>query len=160
MRPTRRPMAHPGGVRVKRGRGREQVAPQRAAAVLVPDVSIAEPRVRIGDLLVQCGAVSREALENASHLGNGQRLGTLLIEHGLLLEEDVTRALSEQLHVPVVDLRDAHPDGEATALVESIDAHQYDVLPLLVTDGTLTVAIADPLDINVMSLLRSLPVDE
>jgi type IV pilus assembly protein PilB len=146
-------------VRVKRGRGREQVVEQRAA-VLVPDVSIAEPRVRLGDLLVQSGAVSREALENASHLGKGQRLGTLLIEHGLLLEEDVTRALSEQLHVPIVDLRDAHPDTEATALVESIDAHQYDVLPLLVTDGTLTVAIADPLDVTVMSLLRSLPVDE
>lgn len=140
-------------------RSREHVVVQ-TAAVLVPDLSIAEPRLRIGDLLVQSGAVSREALENASHLGKGERLGTLLIEHGLLLEEDVTRALSEQLHVPVVDLRDAHPDTEATALVESIDAHQYDVLPLLVTDGTLTVAIADPLDVNVMALLRSLPVDE
>src|SRR5207244_5241880 len=133
------PTAHSGAVRVKRGRSREQVAVQ-TVAVLVPDVSIAEPRVRIGDLLVQSGAVAREALENASRLGNGQRLGTLLIEHGLLLEEDVTRALSEQLHVPVVDLRDAHPEAEATALVESIDAHQFDVLPLLVTDGTLTVA--------------------
>ena len=146
---------------MKLTRSREHhVVVEKTPAALVPDVSIAEPRIRIGDLLVQSGAVAREALENASRLGNGQRLGTLLIEHGLLLEEDVTRALSEQLHVPVVDLRDAHPDSEATALVESIDAHQFDVLPLLVIDGTLTVAIADPLDVNVMSLLRSLPVNE
>ncbi len=146
-------------MKLTRSRGTVQTE-TRAPAMLVPDVSLSEPRIRIGDLLVQSGAVSREALENASHLGNGERMGSLLIEHGLLLEEDVTRALSEQLHVPVVDLRDAHPEPTATALVESLDAHQHDILPLLYIDGILTVAIADPLDSSVMALLRSLPVDE
>ncbi|MDQ1480873.1 MAG: type pilus assembly protein PilB, partial [Actinomycetota bacterium] len=146
---------------MKRSRARDRTLTQtRPSAVLVPDVSVTEPRIRLGDLLVQSGAVSREALENASHLGNGQRIGSVLIEHGLLLEEDVTRALSEQMHVPVVDLRDAHPESAATALVESPDAHAHDVLPLVYIDGILTVAIADPLDSSVMALLRSLPVDE
>ncbi len=145
---------------MKLTRSRDAAPEKRASAVLVPDVSLTEPRIRIGDLLVQSGAVSREALENASHLGGEARIGSTLIEHGLLLEEDVTRALSEQLHVPVVDLRDAHPEPKATALVESLDAHDHDVLPLLYIDGILTVAIADPLDPDVISLLRSLPVDE
>jgi type IV pilus assembly protein PilB len=153
--------AHAGGRGVKLTRSRtQQVIAERRPAVLVPDVTAAEPRIRIGDVLVQSGAVSREALENAARGGEGERIGSLLIEHGLLLEEDVTRALSEQLHVPVVDLRDAHPEPTATALVESLDAHQYDILPLLYIDNILTVAIADPLDTRVMALLRSLPVEE
>src|SRR6266850_4331631 len=100
MRRPRMSPAHAGwhAVKLTRSRGQQIVSEQRDA-VLVPDVSITEPRIRIGDVLVQSGAVSREALENAAHLGNGERIGSLLIEHGLLLEEDVTRALSEQLHV-------------------------------------------------------------
>ena len=70
------------------------------------------------------------------------------------------RALSEQLHVPVVDLRDAAPEADAIALVEPTDAHDHDVLPLIVSEGRLTVAVADPLDANVMRLLKALPVDE
>ena len=142
-------------------RNRSQaVAPEVTAAALVPDLSAAAPRVRLGDLLVHSGIVSRDALERASQHSNGTRIGTLLVEKGMIAEDDVTRALSEQLHVPVVDLRDAAPEPDATALVNSPDAHRHDVLPLLFADGALTVAVADPLDTEVMALLRSLPVKE
>ena len=79
--------------------------PDAATAALVPDLSMAAPRVRLGDLLVHSGIVSRDALERVSNHANGTRIGTLLVEHGMIAEDDVTRALSEQLHVPVVDLR-------------------------------------------------------
>jgi type IV pilus assembly protein PilB len=145
---------------VRLSRSREPVRSVGAAAALVPDLSVAEPRVRIGDLLVHSGIVTREALEQATSLAAGQRLGTLLVEQGMVAEDDITRALSEQLHVPVVDLRDASPEPAATAMVDSPDAHLHDVLPLLFADGALTVAVADPLDLNVLALLRSLPVKE
>ena len=146
---------------MRRNRSRDAAtSANTATAALVPDLSVAAPCVRLGDLLVHSGIVTRDALEHASQQTNGQRLGTVLLEHGLIDEDDVTRALSEQLHVPVVDLRDAEPEPEATALVESPDAHRHDVLPLLLNDGSLTVAVADPLDADVMTLLRSLPVKE
>src|SRR4029078_7178559 len=47
-----------------------------------------------------------------------------------------------------------------TALGESLDAHEHDILPLLYIDNILTVAISDPLDSSVMALLRFLPVEE
>jgi type IV pilus assembly protein PilB len=144
---------------VKRARGREPVAPQ-ATAELVPNLSIADSRVRMGDLLVQTGVVTREAVEDAAEAKTGERLGVLLIERGLVGERDVTRALSEQLHVPVVDLRDVRPEEAATALLDPADAHRYDMLPLLINDGALTVAVADPLDAGLLAVLRSLPVAE
>lgn len=144
---------------VRRGRAREDVA-MVGTAKLVPDVSRVETHVRLGDLLVRSGAVTRETIETTVGSGNGQRLGELLVERGLLGEHHVTGALSEQLHVPVVDLHSAEPDDRATALVDAADAHRHDVLPLLFSEGALAVAVADPLDREVTNLLRSLPVAE
>ena len=145
---------------MRRGRTKGEAAPASSTAELVPDLSVAEPRVRLGDLLVHSGVVSRDALELVTPHTNGQRLGEALVERGVVDEDSLTRALSEQLHVPVVDLRDAAPEEEATALVQPPDAHTYDVLPLLLAGETLTVAVADPLNSDVMRLLRSLPVKE
>src|SRR5690348_4801713 len=139
---------------MRRGKIRHEAERAATAAELVPDLSVAEPRVRIGDVLVHSGVITRDALELVTPHVNGQRLGTVLIERGLVAEDDVTRALSEQLHVPVVDLRDAAPEADAISLVEPTDAHAHDVLPLIVSDGTLTVAVGDPLDPNVMRLLK------
>src|SRR5437868_3929925 len=120
----------------RRNRSRYEASPaELGPAALVPDLSVAAPRVRIGDLLVHSGAVTRDALELASAHNTGERNGTLLMERGMIGEDDITRALSEQLHVPVVDLRDAAPNGEATSLIEPQDAHRHDVLPLVLDDG-------------------------
>jgi type IV pilus assembly protein PilB len=82
------------------------------------------------------------------------------MEQGLIDEVDVTRALSKQLSLHVLDLREADPEEAATTLVDAVDAHRYDVLPLSLRDGVLRVVIADPFDADVVSLLRSLPVAE
>ncbi len=139
--------------------GRTRVA-VRAAAELVPKLSIDETRVRMGDLLVHTGVVTREAVEDAAATKDGRRLGALLVERGLVGERDVTRALSEQFHVPVVDLRDVRPEETATALLDPADAHRYEILPLLFVDGAIAIAVADPLAAGLIEVLRSLPVDE
>jgi type IV pilus assembly protein PilB len=128
------------------------------AATLVPALSSAEARARIGDLLVQSGAVTRDAVEAAAEVANGQPLGSVLIDSGLVDERAVMRSLSTQLGVPLIDLRDVEPQDAATRFIEAADAHRYDVLPLAVIDGELDVAVVDPLDENVVSLLRALPV--
>jgi type IV pilus assembly protein PilB len=144
---------------VKRSRARETVESTREAE-LVPNLASADSRVRLGDLLVQTGVVTREAVEEIAHGEVGGRLGALLLEHGLVGERDVTRALSEQLHVPVVDLRDVRPEAAATAIIDPADAHRLDMLPLLYIDGSLTIAVADPLVDGLIDVLRALPVEE
>jgi type IV pilus assembly protein PilB len=145
---------------MKRRRNETSHGGGAATAVLVPDAARVGVATRFGDLLVDGGAVSREAVEQAAEVRNGHRLGEELIELGLITEVEITRALSQQLHIPVVDLRTAEPEPTATALVESAAAHTYQVLPLVFSDGALTVAVADPLNEGVQELLRSLDVDE
>lgn len=146
---------------MKRRRASNESTRAGGTAVLVPDPSRSDAgRTRLGDLLVGSGTVDRDTLEVIASAANGRRLGDALLEQGAVGEWALTRGLSEQLHIPVVDLRDAHPEDTATAFVDAANAHAYDVLPLVYADGALTVAVADPVDPAVQHLLRSLPVQE
>jgi type IV pilus assembly protein PilB len=130
------------------------------AAVLIPDPAVAHRRARIGDLLVQSGIATREQVDIAAGIADGRRLGDVLLDHGVITEIDLIRALSEQLHVPIVDLRTASSDETATSLIPGGAAHEHDVLPLMYSEGALAVAVGDPLDEELTELLRSLPVAE
>jgi type IV pilus assembly protein PilB len=107
---------------------------------------------------VDAGFVAREDVEEVARVKNGQRLGTALVEHGILDESVLTRTLGKQLDLRVIDLRDIELDEAALELVGPADAHRHDVLPLSLNDGNLVVAVVDPLDEHVLTLLRALPV--
>jgi type IV pilus assembly protein PilB len=131
----------------------------KPTAVLIPDPSMVD-KVRLGDILVRSGVVTRDDVERAATYNNDRRLGDALIDDGAISEIDVTRALSEQLHAPMVDLRTAEPNEDAIALVASADAHRYDVLPLMIVGDGLGVAVADPFNEELTAYLRALPIDE
>jgi type IV pilus assembly protein PilB len=147
---------------LKRRRASIELTRERGdTAVLVPDPLRSDAgRTRLGDLLVSADAISRETLEVVAGSEDGRRIGEQLRDQGLLSEWDLIRGLSEQLHIPIVDLREAHPEDDATAFIDPATAHAFDVLPLVYADGALTVAVADPVDPDVQELLRGLPVEE
>jgi type IV pilus assembly protein PilB len=137
-------------------RRRTEDAPA-APAALVPAVGD-RARPRLGDLLVECGAVGRDPLEDAVSLVSGSRLGTALLERGLVDEVALTDALGRQLDLPVLDVHKAAPAPSATALVAEGDAHRLGVLPLSLDESVLRVAVVDPFDDELLGLLRALPV--
>ena len=108
--------------------------------------------MRIGDVLVDSGAVGRDALEAVAAGQYEGRLGAQLVERGLRRRgRDHPRALSEQLHVPVVDLRDAEPEADGDrARRAARRAPPTTCCRCSFSDGALTVAVADPLDADVM----------
>src|SRR6186713_2342600 len=67
---------------------------------------MSKARVRLGELLVQAQIIDAEQLEQALELqkSDKRRLGTLLLEQGLVTETQVTQILSQQLSVPWVSL--------------------------------------------------------
>src|SRR5262245_52701315 len=69
----------------------------------------------LGELLVKQGTLSDEDLTRAlAEQGEkGKLLGEVLIDLGLLNERQLLDVLSQQLHMPIVDLRNAEPEHEA-----------------------------------------------
>ena len=65
-------------------------------------------RVRLGDLLIDKGFITKEqfqtAMEYKKGKGAGKRIGQILIELGITTDEIIAKALSEQLRLRLVSL--------------------------------------------------------
>ncbi len=104
---------------------------------------------RLGDMLVQSGAVSEEGLGAAlmEHRRTGMRLGATIISLGLMTEEDMITVLSSQTGAPMVDLAKANPEPELLRLVPEFVARKYVLFPLARSSEAIHVAMADPLNL-------------
>jgi type IV pilus assembly protein PilB len=109
----------------------------------------------LGQLLVERGAITTEALQDAleAQRATGQRLGTILVETGSAAEEAVAQALAHQLGLPFI----ASPIRPHPAAVDAVSgelARARSVLPLRLGPRTLSVAMADPLDLAAVDDLQ------
>jgi type IV pilus assembly protein PilB len=103
--------------------------------------------------LVEAQIVSRAQLEEilASQKRDGRRIGTLLVEAGLVTETQVTQILSQQLSVPWVSLYHIDFSRQLLNLVSHQLAEKYCLVPIFVRrvrglGETLYVAMDDPSD--------------
>lgn len=110
-------------------------------------------RLRLGDLLVEAGLISTEALELAleQQSRDGRRLGELLVLAGALSEVRLTQILSQQLSVPWVSLSHIDFSRQLLNLVSADTAQKYGIVPIYVRRSknrqqTLYVAMVDPTD--------------
>jgi hypothetical protein len=104
------------------------------------------PDAPLGTLIFRAGLLPAETIENALEEGvkTGRRLGEILIERGLLQEEDLTRLLAGQKGLPFVSLRSEPIDPEATTLLSEDQARLFSALPIRFEEGLPLVAVADP----------------
>ncbi len=112
---------------------------------------------RIGELLLEAGACSTEAVEQAliQQSSEGGRLGELLQKNRAVSEEDVLRALSVQLGIPFsADLDVKQLDSDLAGLVPIGFSKQHRLLPIKKDGDTVVVATADPLDVGAFDDLR------
>jgi type IV pilus assembly protein PilB len=112
--------------------------------------------MRLGDLLLKEGLVSREQLDKALLEGkqNGTRLGYSLVKLGYVQETDITKMLARQFRMPAVDLSRFEVDPRIAKLIPADLATKHLVLPLKRDGRTLTVAMADPTNLGVIDDLK------
>ena len=111
----------------------------------------------IGDLLVREGLISEEQLNRAltEQRSNGYRLGYTLVSMGFVTETDLTRVLARKYRVKAVDLsRIDNIDKRVINLVKPEIAVRHLVLPLRRVGRTLTVAMANPTNLDAIDELR------
>ena len=112
---------------------------------------------RIGELLVSEGLVTRqqcaEALEQQKQ-DRSRRVGDILVEMGAVTAEALDLALARKLGIPFVRLQGFNFDPAVLDLVTVELARKNRVMPLLLHDGRLVVALENPTGIDVINLLR------
>ncbi|MDZ4076231.1 MAG: ATPase, T2SS/T4P/T4SS family [Hylemonella sp.] len=111
----------------------------------------------LGDILVTQGLVTREQMVEALARMRGSKshlLGNVLVEMGVLDRQRLTQAVAEQLNIPLVNLREFNIHPEVLALVGREFALEHQVLPLLVTNHALVIAVESPVDADYLDDLR------
>jgi type IV pilus assembly protein PilB len=78
-----------------------------------------------------------------------------LLKQGIISEQDLLVLLMRELHIPSIDLTKYRFDERLKGVLTEKSARQYQVMPLSLLGQTLTVAIADPLNVFIMDDLRN-----
>src|SRR3989338_3560530 len=77
----------------------------------------------------------------------GTGLVSSILKQGVISEHDLLALLVRELKVPSVDLSKYHFDERLKSMVPAKIARQHQVMPISCLGGTLTVAMADPLNV-------------
>ncbi|HVA02374.1 MAG TPA: GspE/PulE family protein [Acidimicrobiales bacterium] len=103
-------------------------------------------RSQLGELLVSAQLISHAQLAEAliQQSGSGKRIGVTLVELGAIGERDLAKALSTQLHVPMVDLSQQTPSPEAIDVLPESVARAHLAVPIVLDDNGITIAVSDP----------------
>ncbi|MHB8122999.1 MAG: GspE/PulE family protein [Desulfuromonadaceae bacterium] len=102
----------------------------------------------MGAILSACNIINEgditAALEEQER--SGARFGEALITLGIVTQEDIDWALSNQLDLPYIRLKADMIDPEAIRLVPAAIARKFNLIPLIKAGGELNIAISDPLN--------------
>ncbi|MBI3607325.1 MAG: Flp pilus assembly complex ATPase component TadA [Nitrospirae bacterium] len=112
---------------------------------------------KLGQILVDAGRLTADqlsaAVERQRDKEPHKQLGTILVEQGIVSEAAITEALGVQFNLAVVDLTTMTVDPEVIRLVPELLALRLGVIPLFLVEKELTVAIADPTEIQTIDFL-------
>lgn len=105
----------------------------------------AEKKKRLGEILLQHNLLLPEQLDAAlaHQKKQGRRLGQVLIEMGLLSYESLSSVLSDQTGIPHIWLRKGLVDPKVVPLVPRESAEAACVMPMFKVRNTLTLAMVD-----------------
>jgi general secretion pathway protein E len=114
---------------------------------------------RIGEILVESGAVAAAAVEQALAVqqSEGGLLGEVLVKAHACTEDAILRALGVQLGIPfLADFPLAEIDAELAAKVPIGFCKQHRVMPLRQDGDAVLVSTAEPLDVGALDDVRSM----
>ncbi|HDZ12583.1 MAG TPA: type II secretion system protein GspE [Bacteroidetes bacterium] len=110
----------------------------------------------LGEILLEKGLASQTDLEKAIQIQKktGKRLGEILVDKGVLKEKDLLETLSLKLNIPTARIDSFAIDPAIVEIISQEIARKHKIIPLFKVGDTLTVAMADPLDVYVVDYLR------
>jgi type IV pilus assembly protein PilB len=120
-------------------------------------------KLRLGELLVQAGAITEEQLKKALTIQKrtGTRLGEVLVKEELISQKQLAVVMESQLGIQSIDLRVAPIDYETARRLPENLARRHGIIPVQIAEGQLLLAMKDPLDrvaIQDVRLIVGMPV--
>lgn len=115
-------------------------------------------RDKIAEVLLKKDSISKEKLDEAIKVqkAQGGSLSKILIEKGLVNENELLAIFSQELNITPINLAKYKIDKEIISLVPEKIVRLYHVIPVSKIGSRMTVAMSDPLDIFALDDLKIL----
>jgi len=113
---------------------------------------------QLGEILLDEGLVTQEQLLAAldEQVIRGSSLGRVLVEAGVLTESQLVSALAQQVGLQFVDLDEYPVDRSAVGAVPGGLCRSYTVLPIGYENGSILLAMADPGNVLALDDVRQI----
>ncbi len=113
---------------------------------------------RLNEILINNKLITPEQLNEALEIqkNKGGRLSSIIVKSGFVRESDLVFALSQGLDLPLIDLRRIRINPEVLNIIPAKICRHYQIIPISQIGKTLTIAMADPLNIFAIDALRNL----
>lgn len=109
---------------------------------------------RLGKILIEAGLITEEQLQQALESQDGKTLGRTLVDLGFITEADIAATLAKQMSLSFVDVGNYEINPSAATIISEDMARRYTVLPIDFEEEKLVVAMADPANIFAIDDLR------
>jgi MSHA biogenesis protein MshE len=114
-------------------------------------------KIRLGDLLVEKQLITDEQLQFA--LGEqkklGRKLGSTLIELGMIDEDSLLNLLADQLNIPLIDINNFNYSNDIAKRLPESFSRRYRALVLEERSRDYLVGMADPTDIYALDEIQA-----
>lgn len=116
-----------------------------------------EKRPPLGEILVRAGVITEEQLKIAldQQKETGLRLGEVLIKIKFISEEVMRQALCIQQNIPFINLDNITVDRSLIKIINKKYAQRYQIFPISKVGYTITVAMDDPTDRELVKELEA-----
>ncbi len=114
-------------------------------------------RKDLGQILIEAGLVTEEQLQRVIELQQktGDRFEQIMLEQRFITPQQLAFFTSLQLGIPFVNLKKEGVKAEAVKLIPESVARKYGIIPVDTTDGTVVIAMEDPKDIEAIEDLAA-----
>lgn len=117
---------------------------------------MAKKQRHLGEILYKKKLVDKPTLIKAikKARADNKRTGETLVSMGVVSEDVITEALAEQFGLEYINLDDSSIPQSAKKLIPEELVKKHFILPLGQDNGKLKIIISDPLDMDLLDLLR------
>ncbi len=113
---------------------------------------------RLKQLLIDNKLLTQEQIDRALEIQKlkGGRLSDILVQEKIIEESQLISVLSQGLGLPLIDLKRFKIDTEVVKIIPSNIARHYQIVPVSKMGDTITLAMADPLNIFAIDHVKNL----
>ena len=113
---------------------------------------------RLTEIFINHKLITKSQLDQALRVQahRGGNLSDIIVELKLVKQPQLSNTLSKDLRLPLFDLKHFEIDPEIVKTISAETARRYQAIPLSKTDDSVTLAMADPLNVLAIQKLPAL----